>query len=130
MEHPGIAYEFGPAEVVPGTKVTLDLAIAEVKSRFPDRSYFVVSDWWWIDFDAPEIVLAGLKAEGQGPAMILGLDVLHDSLNRFDRGDWIRSTPMVAFSEGRFFQTNNTVYVLCGAGRRTRMELSTVITRF
>ena len=56
--------------------------------------------------------------------------VLYDSARRFDVGDWVRTTPLVSFSEGCFFQTRNTLYVLVGDGLRKQTELSTVMSFF
>ena len=49
---------------------------------------------------------------------------------RFDVGDWVRTTALVNFSEGCFFQTRNTLYVLVGDGQRKQAEFSTVMSLF
>ncbi|MCY1559454.1 hypothetical protein D9M68_964970 [compost metagenome] len=60
--------------------------------------------------------------------MLYAHNVLFDSDRRFDVGDWVRTTPLVSFSEGCFFQTKNTLYVLVGDGERKRAEFNTVMS--
>lgn len=63
------------------------------------------------------------------PTMLYG-DVVTDSLGRFEEGDWVRSTPLVSFTQGCFFETHDTVYALLGHGVRKRAELSAMVKVF
>lgn len=120
----------GPALHMPGAHFDLEEAILQVKDRYPGRSYCVVSDWVWLYLNAPDDVLQGIRDQGKQPVMILAFTVLHDSLDQDINDSWVRTQPLVEFSESKFFVTKNTVYVLTGDGQRRRMELSTVLRVF
>ena len=120
----------GPALHMPGAHLDLEEAILQVKDRYPGRSYCVVSDWVWLDLNAPEEVLQGIRGQGKQPVMILAFTVLYDSLDQDISGSWVRTQPLVEFSESKFFVTKHTVYVLIGDGQRRRMALSTVLRVF
>lgn len=119
----------GPSEVMCGAQIGLQAAIAATEERFPGISFCVVDEWVWVDFDAPELVIDELATQGKKPAMLLAFRVLFDSTTT-DRSHWFRSTPLVQFSDGTFFQTENKLYVLLGNGRKTSMSLSTVVRMF
>ena len=113
-----------------GHELSDEEAIASVRHRFRYASYCLVRQWIWIDLVMPEAVLEDLKRSGRQPVMLYAHEVVSDSQRRFQPGDWVRSTPLVSFSDGCFFQTLNTVYVLLGNGVRKTAELSTVIKVF
>ena len=121
---------YGPGISMVGHEMTNDQAISKVRERFPTRHYCLVRDWIWIDLDMPSEVREHLIDTGRQPIMLYAHNVVFDSLKRFDSGDWVRSTPLVNLSEGVFFETKNSVYVLIGHGIRKRAALSTVIEVF
>lgn len=120
----------GPALHVPGVQLDVEDAISQVKERYPGRSHCVVSDWIWLDLGAPEEVLQGIREQGKQPVMILAFNVLYDSLDQDISESWVRTQPMVEFSDSKFFVTAHTVYVLVGDGQRRQMRLSTVLRVF
>ncbi|MEA1031569.1 hypothetical protein PSH61_19685 [Pseudomonas rhodesiae] len=120
----------GPALHMPGVQLDVEDAIAQVKERYPGRSHCVVSDWVWLDLGAPEEVLQGIREQGKQPVMILAFNVLYDSLDQDISESWVRTQPMVEFSDSKFFVTAHTVYVLIGDGQRRQMKLSTVLMVF
>jgi hypothetical protein len=119
----------GPSAVMQGSSVELHEAIRITKERFPGQSFCVISEWIWLDFDAPDLVLDELASEGKKPVMLLVFNVLFDS-STSSQSCWFRSTPLVDFTDGMFFQTENKLYVLFGNGRRKYMSLSAVVRLF
>jgi hypothetical protein len=113
-----------------GRELSDEDAIASVRQRFVYGSYCLVRQWIWIDLVMPDAVLEDLKRSGRQPVMLYAHEVVSDSQRRFHPGEWVRSTPLVVFSDGCFFQTRNTVYVLLGKGIRKSAELSTVFKVF
>lgn len=129
MSHIDVQEMIGPSAVMPGSDVSLEEAIRITTAKFPDQSFSVVDEWVWLDLDAPDLVNEELAREGKQAVMLLVFNTLHDSTTA-RKDQWFRSTPLVKFSEGMFFQTTNKLYVLLGHGRRTSMSLSTVVRFF
>ncbi len=121
---------YGPGIPMLGQEMPNDEAIVRVHEQFPFMAHCVVRDWIWLDLDMPELVRTELEKTGRQAVMLYAHRVVYDSNRRFEGGDWVRSTPLVAFSEGCFFRTLNTVYVLVGHGVRKRVDLSTVVKVF
>ncbi|KTC22070.1 hypothetical protein AO390_04030 [Pseudomonas marginalis ICMP 11289] len=130
MSYVEIEHVLGPSAVMGGGNIDLEQAIHAAQARFPGRSFCVVNEWVWLDFDAPEVVIQGLSGEGKKPVMLLVLNALFDSTTAFKETQLFRSTPLIEFSDGMFFQTKNKLYVLIGHGRRRSMSLSAVIRLF
>lgn len=118
-----------PGTVMLGHDLDEDTALALLGERFPGRQFFLVRNWIWIDLDSPDDVREELSDMRLQPVMLYG-DVVADSLGRFDKGDWLRSTPLIAFTQGCFFETRDTVYALLGLGVRKRAELSAMVKIF
>lgn len=121
---------YSPGTVMLGHDMNEEAAVALVQERFPAMPYCLVKRWVWIDLDVPAAVREELESSGYQPVMLYAHEVVLDSQFRFEPGDWVRSTPLRMFSEGCFFQTRNTVYVLLGHGTRKSASLSTVIKIF
>lgn len=121
---------YGPGEVMSGLNMTWQQARAHVESTYPRLQvpYCVVRDWIWIDLILSGHELELLKSAGQQPAILYSHNILFDISRRFDVGDWVRTTPLVDFSDGCFFRTRHSLYVLVGNGRRKKAELSTVMS--
>lgn len=121
---------YSPGTTMLGHDLREDDAAAWVRQRFPAMPYCLVRQWIWIDLDASAAVREELEKAGYLPVMLYAHEVVVDSQHRFEPGDWVRSTPLRMFSEGCFFQTRNTVYVLLGHGTRKSASLSTVVKIF
>lgn len=119
----------GPSAIMQGAEIKLEEAIRVTREKFPDRSFCIVNEWVWLDLDAPDLVVEELALEGMKPIMLLVFDVLFDSSTN-SNSHWFRSTPMMDFTDGMFFQTQNKLYILLGSGRRTSMSLSAVVRMF
>lgn len=121
----------GSGEVMPGIDMTVEEALerARGKEEFRDLPYCIVRDWIWIDLIVPD-QLAYAWAGKLQPVMLYAHCVLYDSNQRFNPGDWVRTSPLIAFTDDCFFRSRNTLYVLVGNGTRKRAELSTVASIF
>lgn len=119
----------GPSVVMSGREIELKDAIQVTREQFPDSSFCVVSEWVWLDLEAPELVIAELASEGKKPTMLLVFNVLFDSSST-SKSHWFRSTPLINFTDDMFFQTESKLYVLLGHGRRKSMSLSAVVRLF
>jgi hypothetical protein len=127
MSYHDIEQIIGPSAVMPGVVIDLQEAIRMTQARFPDRSFCVVNEWVWLDLDAPELVVQELALEGKKPVMLLMLNVVFNSSTKCSSALWQRSSPLVDFSDGMFFETQNKVYVLINHGRRKTMSLSALV---
>lgn len=130
MSYAEIEHLLGPSAVMEGADIDLEQAIHAAQERLPGRSFCVVDEWVWLDLDAPEMVIQGLRGEGKRPVMLLVLNALFDSATAFKEIQAFRSTPLTEFSDGMFFQTKNKLYVLTGQGRRKSTALSAVVRLF
>ncbi|ATV16766.1 hypothetical protein CFN58_02355 [Pseudomonas avellanae] len=119
----------GPSAVMHGAEINLEEAIRVSQEKFPDRSFCIVNEWVWLDLDAPDLVVEELALEGMKPIMLLVFDVLFDSSTN-SKSHWFRSTPLMDFTDGMFFQTQHKLYVLLGNGRRKSISLSAVMRMF
>lgn len=119
----------GPGEAMQGIDMTWEQARDRV--LLSDHScwvpYCIIKDWVWIDLILTDQEREQLNAAGQQPVVLYSHSVLFDSNRRFDVGDWVRTSPLVTFSDGCFFRTRNSLYVLVGDGVRKRADLSTVM---
>ncbi|KWS28948.1 hypothetical protein SON66_03080 [Pseudomonas syringae] len=119
----------GPSVVMSGREIELEDAIQVTREQFPDSSFCIVSEWVWLDLEAPDLVIEELAAERKKPTMLLVFNVLFDSSST-SRSHWFRSTPLIDFTDDMFFQTESKLYVLLGHGRRKSMSLSAVVRLF
>ncbi|MCW3147019.1 hypothetical protein N8H22_00185 [Stutzerimonas stutzeri] len=123
---------YAPGEVMPG----IEMSLAEAHARgsaaalHDEVPFCVVRDWIWIDLIVPDAIRETLQASGQQPAMVYAGRVLYDSANRFQEGDWVRTTQLIEFADGCIFRTRNTRYVLAGPGACKSAELTTVLKIF
>lgn len=118
-----------PGTVMLGHVMAGETILALLDEHYPGRHFCLVREWIWIDLDLPDDVREGMSSMQLQPVMLYG-DVLIDSVGRFDEGDWLRSTPLVSFSQGCLFETRDTVYVLLGHGVSKRAELSDMVKIF
>ncbi|POD68159.1 hypothetical protein BKM17_27345 [Pseudomonas syringae group genomosp. 3] len=130
MQDHQVSRIFGLGEVMFGSSLPPEEAIALTSNQFPGQSICIVANWFWIDLEAPAQVIEQMAAQGQQPVMLLAFDVLFSSSGASRRGEWLRTTPLVAFSDDIFFRTQHTLYVLMGPGRKNTIPLSTVLRLF
>lgn len=102
-----------------GTDLGVDEAIALVEGAFPKKKFCLVRDWAIIDIETEAHEKESVAALGVQPSLLRAGKVIYDSARRWSYGDLLhRSTGLVSLTQGCFFETKNTVYVLCGRGRR------------
>ena len=118
-----------PGTVMLGHAMAGETILALLDEHFPARQFCLVRNWIWIDLDLPDDVREELINMRFQSVMLYG-DVVIDSLGRFDEGDWLRSTPLVSFTQGCLFETRDTVYGLLGHGVRKSVALSTMVKIF
>jgi hypothetical protein len=90
--------------------------VALANQRFPHKSVCVVSDWIYAELEVSEEDRAACLAAGIEPVMIYSSKVVSDPRRPYFVGGWVRSTPMVSFTEGCLFESRNTIYLLQGPG--------------
>lgn len=54
--------------------------------------------------------------------------LVEDSQHRFQLGDWVRSSRCTALSDGVFFETRNTVYVVLGQGHEQTASFKAIFS--
>tara|TARA_R110000868_G_scaffold124082_2_gene328236 strand:- start:9144 stop:9542 length:399 start_codon:yes stop_codon:yes gene_type:complete len=117
---------YGPGELMEGSAMSNDDAIAYARQRSHRAPYCVVRDWIWVELEMTEAQRSVLVQSGRQPALIYAHSVVFDSARRFDVGDFVRTSPLVAFEEGFLFRTGNSIYILLGEGLRKRAKSETV----
>lgn len=120
----------GPSILAQGLDASLPDAIMIVRDRFPDCNFCVVKEWCWIEFSTSPLTKQQLAKQGQLPALLLASQILHDSRDRFRPGRGVRTSFLAARTDGPFFVTKNTVYVLFGTGRRKRASFESLSLLF
>lgn len=101
-----------------------------VSKHFPGKPYCLVEEWTVFRVDVTPDELAKVHAAGQLPLILFAHNVVEDSLGRFQRGDWVRSSMCTNFNDGVVFETRNTAYVLIGPGHEQPASLKTIFSFF
>ncbi len=124
MDRRGDAYDFGCSPKA------LKSMIAVAKERYPSRPYCAVADWIWVDILAPQDHREQSARSSISPSFIFVAQVLEDEACRPHIGPMVRTSVLQSFEENCLFVTANTVYVLCGRGKRTAVlpEVANSIT--
>jgi hypothetical protein len=108
----------GPGELMHGSDMSDDEAIQWARERFNDRDYCIVRQWIWREFSGLEDLSSEVLQDPLQPVILGANYVVFDSADRYDRGNWLRTSPLRSFSDGFIFETRNTVYLLLGVGYR------------
>ncbi len=116
----------GPGGPMTGSSMTNDEAREYGHAAFNGAPFCLVRDWIWVDLEGPadqDKLFTRLEIE---PVVLFAHTVVYDSLRRLDVGDFVRSSPLYKFTDGFFFQTKNTHYVLLGDGLRKQAHPKTL----
>tara|TARA_R110001606_G_C15264798_1_gene638834 strand:- start:394 stop:792 length:399 start_codon:yes stop_codon:yes gene_type:complete len=116
----------GPGETMPGSSMTNEEAMAFFQEQGGRGEYCLVRDWIWVDLDLTEAEIQILEKSRRQPTLVYAHTVIFDSDRRWDVGDFVRTSPLLAFEKGFLFRTFNTTYILLGDGLRKRATLKTV----
>ena len=114
---------YGAGEEMPGWQGTQDELIALAAKAFPGKAFCVVRQWILIDLTVNSDEKEKLSGLGLLPATLFAHEIVLDSKGRFQPQMWVRSNFGVSFTEGYMFETNNTVYLLLGAGQRKEASI-------
>lgn len=118
----------GQGEVVNGCDLSAEDATNFVQSNFGQHSFCLVRDWTLLELEPCGESYDTLRSHGLEPVLVYAHSVVFDSRERFNRGDWVRSTFQLRYEgEGLFF-TRNTLYVLLGRGTRQSITLSDLLS--
>ncbi|AFN76102.1 hypothetical protein PSJM300_00090 [Stutzerimonas stutzeri DSM 10701] len=117
---------YGDGEPMVGSAMADAQALAHMESLRLNTGFCLVRNWIWLDLDVTDAQRAVLAKTRRQPVMIYAHTVVYDSAGRWDAGDFVRTSPLLAFDDGFLFKTSNTTYVLLGDGVRKRVALETV----
>ena len=92
--------------------------VAMAQELCPGKPYCSVRQWILVDLDISDDKKALVTGQGFQPILLYAHTVVTDSAHRFSPGDWVRSTLLVELKNNYLFETNNSVYILLGAGSR------------
>ncbi|MBV7549826.1 hypothetical protein KW849_26430 [Pseudomonas sp. PDM26] len=114
---------YGAGKEALGWQGTQDELIALAAKTFPGKAFCMVKQWILIDLTVNSDEKEKLTGLGLLPATLFAHEIVLDSKGRFQAGMWVRSNFGVSFTEGSMFETNNTVYLLLGPGRRKEASI-------
>jgi hypothetical protein len=80
-----------------------------------NKDVIAVEHWCWWDID---LLNKYQIPDGFLPALIKADNILFSNTPRFSPGDWVRTSMLVEFHEGVFFETRSTIYILIDKGTR------------
>lgn len=120
----------GDAPVVVGACQSDTDGIALYKKHFSEKPYCLVKNWSLIDLNLTQEHREMVERAGSEPILMYASYVIYDSQRRFDTGNWVRSTLMLRLIENCLFETQNTVYILVGDGKRKTADPSVVMSIF
>lgn len=120
----------GDAPIVKGVCQSESDGLRVYEKYYSDKPYCLVKKWSLIELDVDQEDLEMIEQAGSQPILLYSSHVLYDSLDRFDKGNWVRSTLMVRFIDECLFETQNTVYILIGDGKRKNADPSVVMSIF
>lgn len=104
--------------------------IALAQELCPGKPYCSVRQWILVDLDISDDKKALVAEQGFQPILLYAHTVVTDSARRFSPGDWVRSTLLVDLKNNYLFETQNSVYILLGAGSRKAAEPAVVTSIF
>lgn len=113
-----------------GAEQSLGEILELARRRYKRMPFCVVEEWVILDAILTEGELAKVAAAGCQPMFLFAHKVVHDEQQRFEPGDWVRSTIARAFDNGYLFETRNTVYLLKGPGQRKSSSLHGIFSIF
>ena len=118
----------GQGETINGCDLSSEDAIDFVQSNFGEYSYCLVRDWTLLELEPCGEEYDALRSRGLEPVLVYARNVVVDSRERFNRGDWVRSTFQLRYEHEGLFFTRNTLYVLLGTGTRQSITLSDLLS--
>lgn len=120
----------GEGEPMLGGELTIEEAISLGESEAQNKPIRVVQEWIWADLAVSETEAKALEAQGFQPVMVYAHEVMYDSSYKFEKGFWVRTTPLLRFTPPCIFETANTIYILVGEGKRKTASLNAMMSIF
>lgn len=109
---------YGTEGETPGWQGSQEDLISLAAKSFPGKAFCIVRKWILIDLTVTPDEKEKLTNLSLLPMTVFAHEVVLDSQGRFQPNMWVRSNFGRSFTEGCIFETNNTVYLLCGPGQR------------
>jgi len=79
-----------------------------------NKNVYAVKNWMLMDIEMEQNKFSIVKADY----------VLRSNSRNFDIGDWVRTSPIVNFTEDCICETSNSFYILVGEGSRKNSDES------
>lgn len=121
---------YEPGLHMAGSNMSDEEAITYARSKLQHCDYCIVRKWIWIDLDVSDEQQTELAKTYRQPVILYAHNVIFDSRRRWDEGDFVRTSPLYAFTEDFHFRTLSTMYLLLGDGTRKRAALETMARIF
>lgn len=91
----------------------LDAIWERVTTHNPEhKNMYAVKHWTWHDIDIDDEHIEVVKADY----------VLRTDNTRFNIGDWVRTSPILAFTHNCLCETASSFYILVGTGTRKKSK--------
>jgi len=119
---------YGEGEPMQGGNLTLEEAIEQGQVFAKYKPYRIVRNWIWADLEMDDKIVKDLERRDLKPVMIYAHEVMYDSSQRFELGNWVRTTPLTKFTPPCFFETRNTLYILVGEGKRKATSMDAIMS--
>lgn len=101
-----------------------DDLVSLAAKQFPGKAFCVVRKWILIDLSVTPDEKAKLTELGLLSMTLFAHEIVLDSKGRFQPNMWVRSNFGKSFTEGCMFETENTVYLLSGAGQKKEASVA------
>lgn len=118
----------GQGEIINRCDLSVEDATDFVQRNFAEYSYCLVREWVLLELERCGEQYDALRSRGVEPVLVFARNVVFDSRERFNPGDWVRSTFLLRYEDEGLFFTRNTLYVLLGTGTRQRITLSDLLS--
>jgi len=83
------------------------------------KDVITVEQWVWWDLILPN---GSALPDPYLPVVIYASFVIKSKLNRFKKGNFVRTSCLFKLHDHRYFETKSTVYVLIGPGERKKIR--------
>jgi hypothetical protein len=118
----------GQGECVNGCDLSAEDAAIFVQNKFSHYSFCLVQNWTLLELEACDGECDALRSRGLEPMVVYARSVVLDSRERFNPGDWVRSSFQMSYDDEGLFFTKNTLYVLLGNGSRQKITLRDLLS--
>lgn len=118
---------FGPASMLPGSKLSDEELVMASSEAFPGRSFCIVRVWILIDVELSSRHVRLVVNEGLSPTVLYANKVIHAVDPQEDKSHGILSGFQRRY-EDCFFETDDMIFVLAGRGARKTASVSTVFS--